>query len=209
MRLKSLLSTLAAAVAASAVQAGTLNLDFSSPSYLGWAMQSVDSQAGETNLVSFLTELQTGSNATFVDGRQTSTAYRTTNTFASDFTTPTFVSREEDAGDVYDTFSISGLGYVIAKFGAGLQDPRTITGYSNGKNPKPDYSTSTHVWFLEVAGTDLTHAAISSNLQGLSHVTSFSPAPLPPASNVPDGGMTFLLLGAALVGLEIFRRSRA
>lgn len=40
----------------------------------------------------------------------------------------------------------------------------------------------------------------------LSHFTYFSIPPDPPEERVPDGGMTLVLLGAGLVGLEALRR---
>jgi hypothetical protein len=194
-------------------RASTLRLDFASPYYLGWAVESIDSPASETALITFLGTLAPGASGAIADHNQTETAYRSGITFSSFVPSAQFVGREENSHDVYDTFSISGLGFVVAKFGAGLKDPRTITGYTSGRNPRPQYATSTHVWYLDVAGTDLVEATVPTALRGLSHVSFFSSAPTsfsansnPPAS-VPDGGLTLLLLGGAL-GLLYFLRGR-
>lgn len=195
---------------AAPVRASTLHpLNFSSPNYLGWSVESIDSPASEALLISFLGTLAPGGSGPIADHNQVEMAYRTTNTFDSPVPSPVFLGREEDQNDLYDTFSMSGVSFVIAKFGAGLKDPRTITGYTGGRNPKPNYAPSTHVWFFEVAGTDLVQATVPAELQGLSHVSTyggFSAAPTLATASVPDGGLTVLLLGGALGGVFFLGR---
>jgi len=161
---------------AASVRASTLQLNFNSPHYLGWAVESIDSPASESALIAFLGTLAPGASGEIADHKQIETAYRSGISFNSLPPLAEYVGREEDSQDLYDTFSISGLSYVVAKFGAGLKDPRTITGYTSGRNPKPRYATSTHVWFLEVAGTDLVEVTVPKNLQGLSHVSFYNGA---------------------------------
>ncbi len=191
-------------------RAATLSLDFSSPAYLGWSVESIDSPASEALLISFLGTLTPGASAPIADHQQTEMAYRSTNLFASPLPAPLYLDREEDAHELYDTFSLSGVSFVVAKFGAGLQDDRTITGYTGGRNPRPKYAPSTHVWYLEVAGADFVQAAVPSNLQGLSHVTTYGGGGAgfsgSAHASVPDGGTTLLLVAGALGGLVFFGR---
>lgn len=189
-------------------RASTLQLNFSSPNYLGWSVESIDSPASEALLISFLGTLAPGASGSIADHHQVETAYRSSNPFDSAVPSPVFLDREEDHHDVYDTFSMSGISFVVAKFGAGLKDPRTITGYTSGSNPRPKYAPSTHVWYFEVEGTDLVQAAVPTTLRGLSHVTTYGgyAAASGAATSVPDGGLTLLFLGGALGGIYLLGR---
>lgn len=199
--------------AASARGALLVHLNFISPNYLGWAVESIDSPSSEAGLISTLWTLSPGASGPVADHNQIETAYRSSNPFTAPSFLPEFSWREEDSGDVYDTFSLAGIRFVVAKFGAGLKDPRTITSYTSGRNPRPRYAPSTHVWFFEAAGTGPLEARVPSTLRGLSHVSTFGGfapfAASAAAVEVPEGGMTALLLGGALGGLFLLFRRRA
>lgn len=199
-------AALTAVLIGSEAAASPIPLDFSSATYLGWAVESVDSQQGETDLINSLIGMAPGASAVFQDGSQVATAYRSNQIFPSSLTTAIFSAREEDEDDLHQSFSISGVGYVIAKFGSGLKDSRTITGYTSGKNPKPQYAPSTHVWFLDPALLASPEVRVSGSLNGLSHVSIFAAAAPPPPSSVPDGGTTLALIAGAFAFLALHRR---
>jgi hypothetical protein len=90
-------------------------------------------------------------------------------------------SQKDTSGD--NTIDATGFTYVLAKYDAG--------------------DGGSFVWY--VAG--LTDIEVPANLGtcgsigcGLSHTTLFNP------TSVPDGGLTLMLLGVGLVGIETLRR---
>lgn len=90
-------------------------------------------------------------------------------------------------------FSFNFLGDTVTKSGNFLD----IQGYGTISSSNPEYSTTDFTWNLDAqTGTcvDFIFAASTGTGGG------------GPGNSVPDRGLTLALLGAALVGVEIFRR---
>jgi hypothetical protein len=77
----------------------------------------------------------------------------------------------------------SGYAFLVGKYGGGKKGGESL------------------VWYVGGMTEEFTIPVKAPNKKGLSSWTLYNPT-----TNVPDGGMTLMLLGGALVGMETLRR---
>jgi hypothetical protein len=83
---------------------------------------------------------------------------------------------------------MTGTAYVLAKYGS--------RGAGN------------LVWLVNATGGDVLELSDKFNGRGISHISLFTTAsPTAGISRVPDGGVTLVFLGGALIGLALLRRA--
>lgn len=157
-------------------QAVPLPLAYGDAYYLGNYMPNPANPAEETLRVNILNDYGIGGGGT-VDGI---TYSRVGSTLAGPFPTAVFGFKDDSEG--VSSINASGYQYVLAKYGGGQ-----VAGYSL-------------VWFLSTGFTGLVAPPSSYDGKGLSHIDVFT------RTAVPDGGMTLMLLGGALVGIGALRR---
>jgi hypothetical protein len=154
-----------------------LPLTYGDAYYLGSYTPNPGNPADETNWVNILNDYAIGQVAV-VDGR---TYSRVGSTLSGSFPTAVFGDKKENVSFIDAT----GYSYVLAKYGGG-----------NGQDPGMSL-----VWFLSAGFTGQVAPPARYDDNGLSHIDVFTRS-----TTVPDGGMTLMLLGGALVGLGALRR---
>jgi hypothetical protein len=110
-------------------------------------------------------------------------------------------------GEIYDRLGSTLAGPFPTAFGGvkSGDDPAytgiNVTGYTYILGKYDADKAGGYVWDVSGLTTvDIPQNLPLANKYGLSHYTLFNP------STVPDGGVTLMLLGGALVGLETLRR---
>jgi hypothetical protein len=116
------------------------------------------------------------------DTNQDNTCTRSTNVFAN-LPAPASIVLPKIEGS--NTVDVTGFAYILAKYGKGNDANATQV---------------SHVWYVGNLSGNQTAPASSEFGGGLSHISRFNFA------SVPDGGVTLMLLGSALVGLGALRR---
>lgn len=133
--------------------------------------------ANPTQEVAFINQLKSMAISTVeVDGGKTYT--RSANYPFPQLPTATLTGAfKDDAKPAFQGINVSGFAYILGKYG---QDA--------------------HVWYVaELATVDIPSTLGQGG--GLSHFSLYKST-----TSVPDGGVTLMLLGGALVGLETLRR---
>jgi len=164
---------------ASGINTPATNLTFNDQYVVGTVTPASPSDpASVRDYINFMIGLAPGTSGTFDNPPHTQTITRSTNTFAS---LPPPTGGVEGTGTTID-LGVGGLySYLFAKY--------------DGQN---DVSL---VWFVGNLSGIVTIPADGPLGHGLSHWTLFGPG-----GQVPDGGATVMLLGAALGALGMARR---
>lgn len=186
--MKKLLATIAVALAvmflSSVCSAATIALQYDDAYFLGIILP--DSPANETNeqgYVNYLKGLAPSTTQNY-DGRD---YWRSANSFGS---LPNAENGYKPA-NYTQPLSLAGLTYVLGKYG---QDG--FVWYVGGLYPTYDYFTvPNEIKFEIVTGSKKVNIG-----GGLSHVTTFG------GYQVPDGGLTLVLLGCSFAGLVALSR---
>jgi hypothetical protein len=165
-------------IAAVAALSSASALTISSSQYVGKATPGTPSSPeAEVSYINALIALDLNG-TTEVNGN---TLLRSNNAFAELPTAVIDGATKDEKNTPTSTFSVTGFSYVIGKYG-----------------------TDSFVWFVGGMVGDVTLDTSIAGSGGLSHISLYNPGDTP---RVPDGGATLLLLGAALSGLGIVRRS--
>jgi hypothetical protein len=165
-------------IAAVAALSSASALTIASPQYVGKADPGTPSSpAGEVAYINELITMAPNTSAEFAGN----TLIRSGNTFGALPNAIVTGSDKTDGEDFSPTFDVTGWSYVVGKYG-----------------------NDSYIWFVGGLTGNLTLDSSITGSGGLSHISWYNPGDTP---RVPDGGATLLLLGAALSGLGMVRRS--
>lgn len=188
LKIKTFAAILAALLIGTACSATPTILDLNHSGFLGYVTPGVAADpVSETTYVQGLVDLAPGTTGTvYSEAGQLNALFRYTTVTLTNLPEPVeFVTKYnvgENGFTSTSTFSITGVDYVLAKYGK----------YGN-------LGQVSLVWWVTGIGGD---AQIATS-KGLSHVTLFDPV----RTNVPDSGSTIvMLLGSAMMGLVAFRK---
>jgi hypothetical protein len=180
---------LALALTATNAQASLINLNFGDQYYVGHINDAIPSSlTDESGYINDLIGLSTGQTATTIG---TEIYDRVGSTLSSPNPFPTAVLPGATKTDTADGtnggngINVTGFTYILGKY-----DAEHAGGY---------------VWYVAgLTSVTIPNKSVNPNPPpqgyGLSHYSLFNP------TSVPDGGVTLMLLGGALVGLETLRR---
>lgn len=160
--------------------ADPLTLD--GPNFLGYIVDGIPSNPeAEVGYINTLLDQPLGTGPT-LDGTE---VYGRSTNLCGGLACPDAVlagSDKSEGEDPSNTIDVTGFTYLLGKYDAG--------------------NAGSLVWYVgDLSGEQTIPAAFSGTQYGLSHWSLYNPT-----TSVPDGGMTLMLLGGVLVGLEGLRR---